>query len=123
MILVDTSIWVDHLRQRDEILDGLLSDQEVLIHPFVIGELAMGNFRQREAILDDLRELPLATVAMDHELLDFVQTGALFGVGIGFVDAHLLASARLTPEARLWTRDKRLDAAARRMSLAARVGN
>jgi predicted nucleic acid-binding protein len=123
VILVDTSIWVDHLRQRDEILDGLLSDQEVLIHPFVIGELAMGNFRQREAILDDLRELPLATVAMDHELLDFVQTGALFGVGIGFVDAHLLASARLTPEARLWTRDKRLDAAARRMSLAARVGN
>ncbi len=123
MILVDTSIWIDHFRQTDLILEALIDRDDVLTHPFVIGEVAMGRMRQRELILADMRGLPHAVSAMDEEVLDFVQENSLFGLGIGYVDAHLLAAARLTLGTALWTRDKRLDAAAQRLSLAARVGN
>ncbi len=123
MILVDTSIWVDHFRQPDADLARLLDNRSVLAHPYVIAELALGTLRQRDFVIARLRRLQQAIVASDTELLDFIGRHALFGVGIGFVDAHLLASARLTPEARLWTRDRRLDAAARRLSLAARLSN
>ncbi len=123
MTLVDTSIWVDHFRATDQVLEALLSRDDVLTHPFVIGELAMGNLRRRDAILSDMRGLPLAITAMDDEVLDFVQEHSLHGLGIGYVDAHLLAAVRLTAGATLWTRDKRLDAAARRLSVAARVVN
>jgi predicted nucleic acid-binding protein len=123
VILVDTSIWVDHFRQPDADLARLLDNRSVLAHPYVIAELALGTLRQRDFVIARLRRLQQAIVASDTELLDFIGRHALFGVGIGFVDAHLLASARLTPEARLWTRDRRLDAAARRLSLAARLSN
>jgi len=119
MILVDTSVWVDHLRARERTLVHLLETGQVLTHPFVIGELALGNLRQRGAILGSLRVLPQAILAAEHEVLDFIDQHQLFGIGIGYVDAHLLAAARLTPATTLWTRDKRLRAAASKLSLAA----
>ncbi len=123
MILVDTSIWIDHFREANEVLEALIFRDDVLTHPFVIGEVAMGNFRQRNVILEEMRGLPHAISATDDEVLDFVREHSLFGLGIGYVDAHLLAAARLTGDAALWTRDKRLDAAAQRLSVAARVVN
>jgi predicted nucleic acid-binding protein len=119
VILVDTSVWIDHLRSGDAILAGLLDEGQVLSHPFIIGELALGNLRQRETILADLLELPQTFVAGDDEVLHFIHRAGLFGIGIGYLDAHLLAATRLTPGALLWTRDKRLSAAAQRLSLAA----
>lgn len=89
-----------------------------LTHPFVIGELALGNLRRRALILEALRDLPRATLATDHEVLQFIDGEGLFGKGIGYVDAHLLASVRLTAGASLWTRDKRLLAAAGRLAMA-----
>ena len=118
MILVDTSIWIDHLRQRDERLSGLLNQGQVLAHPFVIGELALGNLQNRGAILGALQDLPQTPVATDSEALDFIQANILYGIGIGYIDAHLLAAVRLAPGAMLWTRDKRLLAAATKLGLA-----
>jgi predicted nucleic acid-binding protein len=111
MILVDTSIWVDHLRHRDADLESLLIAGQVLIHPFIIGELALGNLKQRAVILRSLSDLPQATVAEDVEVLAFIESHGLHGLGIGYVDAHLLASARLNG-VMLWTRDKKLKQAA-----------
>jgi predicted nucleic acid-binding protein len=119
MILVDTSVWVDHLRHGNSQLKTLLGAGQVVIHPFVVGELALGNLRQRNAVLSALRDLPHAVSASNEEVLDFIESQALPGLGIGLVDAHLLASARLT-SAHLWTRDKRLSAAADKLGLAAR---
>jgi predicted nucleic acid-binding protein len=121
VILVDTSIWVDHLRARNKALVHLLDTGQVLTHPFVIGELALGNLRQRGIILDTLRVLPQAIFAAEHEVLHFIEQNRLFGIGIGYVDAHLLAAARLTTATTLWTRDKRLSVAASRLSLAANL--
>jgi predicted nucleic acid-binding protein len=118
MILVDTSIWIDHLRQRDERLSGLLNQGQVLAHPFVIGELALGNLQNRGAILAALQDLPQTPVATDGEALGFIQENFLYGMGIGYIDAHLLAAVRLAPGAMLWTRDKRLLAAATKLGLA-----
>ncbi len=118
MILVDTSIWIDHLRLRDECLSKLLDQCQVLVHPFVIGELALGSLQNRAAILGALQDLPQAPVATNSEVLDFIQNHALHGIGIGYIDAHLLAALRLAPGSRLWTRDKRLLAAATRLGLA-----
>lgn len=108
MILVDTSVWIDHLRAGDETLASLLRGASVLMHPFVVGELACGNLRDRESVLGLLQELPRATVATDTEVLFFIESHALMGRGIGYIDAHLLASASLSNTARLWTRDTRL---------------
>jgi len=102
-------------------LAGLLDDGEVLLHPFIIGELALGNLRQRESVLADLLRLPQASAASDAEVMHLIQQERLFAIGIGYVDAHLLAATRLTPGASLWTRDNRLSAAAERLSLAARA--
>lgn len=118
MILVDSSVWVDHLRAGHPILVGLLNSGMVLAHPFVIGELALGSLRQREVILGSLRDLPQATVAEDSEVGGFIEQQALFGLGIGYVDAHLLASIKLTPGSTLWTRDRRLHEVAARMGVA-----
>jgi predicted nucleic acid-binding protein len=118
VILVDTSIWIDHLRHGDTALAGLLDAQRVLTHPFVIGELALGALRQRDTILGALQDLPQVSVAHDGEILRFIGDQSLFGLGIGYIDAHLLASTRLTPDTTLWTRDKRLLAVATRLSLA-----
>ncbi len=119
MILVDTSVWVDHLRAGDKALASLLDGALVLVHPFVIGELALGHLRQSDLVLGALQDLPQATVATDQEVLAFIRHHALPGLGIGYVDAHLLASTRLTADAFLWTRDKRLLAVAERLGLAA----
>jgi predicted nucleic acid-binding protein len=121
VILVDTSIWVSHFRAGDDTLVGLLRNGMVLAHPFVTGEIAMGNIRQRDLVLADLQDLPQAVVAEDGEVMDFIGAQRLFGLGIGYVDAHLLAAARLTPSATLWTRDNRLNSAARTLGLAAAV--
>jgi len=119
VILIDTSVWVDHLRVGDAALERLLDSGAVLGHPFVIGELALGNLRQRNFVLNALRELPQATAVADEEVLHFIDRRTLFGLGIGYVDAHLLASARLTADAKLWTRDRRLRGVAMRLGLAA----
>lgn len=115
MILADTSVWIDHLRGGDEKLASLLHDGLVLIHPFVVGELACGNLRDRESVLGLLQALPRATVATDTEVLFFIERHALMGRGIGYIDAHLLASASLSRTARLWTRDTRLGRVAAEM--------
>jgi len=121
VILADTSVWIDHLRHTDEILTYLLSRQQVLTHPLVIGELAVGHLRPRDVVLKTLQELDRAIAARDDEVLRLIERERLFGLGLGYVDAHLLASVRLTPGTFLWTRDKRLSAVAERLSLAARV--
>jgi predicted nucleic acid-binding protein len=117
LILVDTSVWIDHLRQGDAALADLLHHARVLSHPFVIGELATENLRQRDKILRALHGLPKAVVAQDAEVLDLIGREALFGSELGYIDVHLLASARLSASP-LFTRDKRLHAAAMRMAVA-----
>jgi hypothetical protein len=119
MILVDTSVWIDHLRTHDRTLTDLLESGQVLGHPFVIGEIALGRLRQRDIVLDALQNLPRAAVATDREVLGFIERHALAGSGIGYIDAHLLAAARLMPGTLLWTRDKPLSRAADRLGLAA----
>jgi predicted nucleic acid-binding protein len=117
VILVDTSVWIDHLRRRNPELQGLLEAGQVLCHPFVIGELAMGSLKQRETVLNAMQELPEADVARDDEVLRFLSERKLFGLGIGYIDAHLLAATQLTAGARLWTRDRRLFEVAMNLSL------
>jgi len=112
VILVDTSIWVDHLRHGEGHLVALLGDASVLVHSFVIGEVALGSLRNRETVLSSLAGLPTATEASHDEVLHFIDAHALMGRGIGYVDAHLLASTLLTSGARLWTGDRRLAAVA-----------
>lgn len=112
MILVDTSVWVDHLRVGEAQLAALLEAGRVLMHPFVIGELALGNLRQRASVLALLQNLPAAVVATDQEVMQFIERNSLAGQGIGYADAHLLVSIRLTAGSSIWTRDKRLAAIA-----------
>jgi len=119
VILVDTSVWIEHLRSASAILTELLGDGQVLVHPFVLGELALGSLRQRDVLLSDLRDLPQAIVASDGEVLSLIDRRTLFGRGIGYVDAHLLAAARLTAGSKLWTHDRRLQAVAAQLDLAA----
>ena len=118
MILVDTSVWVDHLQRGNNDLVRWLNQGQGLSHPFVVGELALGSLKQRAMVLDALRNLPVVTMATDAEVLGFISTQALYGVGIAYVDAHLLAAARLTAGTQVWTMDKRLQAAATRLGLA-----
>jgi predicted nucleic acid-binding protein len=119
VILVDTSVWINHLRTADERLAALLEAREVLGHPFVTGEVALGNLPRRDVVLSELRDLPQATLTTDEEVLDLIERQALFGRGIGYVDAHLLAAVRLTANAKLWTRDRRLQTVAAELGLAA----
>ena len=108
MILVDTSVWGDHLRRGDAGLVEPLDRSAVVMHPFVVGEIACGSLRDRDLVLDLMQDLPAALVATPDEVLKFIGIHALHGKGIGYVDVHLLASVALTPGARLWTRDARL---------------
>jgi len=108
MILVDTSVWIDHLRSTDEELAQLLVRCQFMTHPFVIGELASGNLRHRNEVLNALQNLPQVPLATENEVLGFIKQNRLYGLGIGYIDAHLLASTRLAPGTTLWTRDKRL---------------
>jgi predicted nucleic acid-binding protein len=118
VILVDTSVWVEHLRSGNATLADELVAGRVLAHPFVIGELACGNLKRRREVLDLLGRLPSVPTATHAEALDFLDRRALMGRGIGFIDVHLLASAALAAPARLWTRDRRLAAVAAELNLA-----
>jgi predicted nucleic acid-binding protein len=121
MILVDTSVWIDHFRSHSQQLAGFLEDAQVLAHPFVIGELALGSLKNRKRVIEDLSSLPQATTASDAETLSFIETARLAGTGIGYIDAHLLASAKLAG-ASLWTRDKRAAAMAKKLDMAFDAG-
>ena len=111
MILVDTSVWVDHLRVGNERLKSLLLDEQVLCHPFIFGELACGSLRNRSEILGLIQSLPHATHAEHEEVLYLIDARKLYGQGLGWIDAHLLASALLT-DVWLWTLDQPLEKAA-----------
>ena len=119
MILVDSSVWIDHLRREEPELSSLLGAQQVLTHPFIIGEIALGSLRQRTLIVSDLRNLPAAVEAGDDEVLALIEGRSLHGRGIGYIDVHLLAATLLTPGTKLWTRDRRLRDAAQDLGLAA----
>lgn len=108
MILVDTSIWIDHLHHLEPSLVDALNGTTVVQHPMVIGELALGSLCDRGAFLELLADLPKIQVATHGEVMHLVEARHLHGQGLGFVDAHLLASVLLRPGTRLWTRDKRL---------------
>ena len=118
MILLDTSVWIDHLRQGDAPVSSVLETGLVLSHPFVIGELACEQLKSRAEILGLLAALPQALVAQEQEVLFFIERHSLMGRGIGYIDAHLLTATALTEGARLWTRDKRLDSLARELEIA-----
>jgi predicted nucleic acid-binding protein len=120
MVLADTSIWVDHFRRGDSRLAKLLDRGDIAMHPFVIGELLLGHATIAKMI-DDLDALPKVVLASASEVLKFIADRKLPGSGIGYVDAHLLAAAALTPETLLWTRDKRLLAAAQSLKLSADI--
>lgn len=108
MILVDSSVWIDHLRTTDHTIVTLTRRGDLATHPLVIGELAMGSIRDRADLLFRMQKLPLLRTAEDDEVLTFVERRKLHGRGIGYIDAHLLLSVLLSKGASLWTRDKRL---------------
>jgi len=118
VILVDTSIWIDHLRVGHASLVTLLESGLVMTHAWVIGELALGHLSRRRQVLGLLAGLPQATVATTDEVMTLIERHRLHGVGIGYVDAQLLAATALTPDAALWTGDKHLYAAASRLGCA-----
>lgn len=116
MVLVDTSVWVEHLRKGNNHLAALLEESRAVCHSFVIGELACGNLKNREEILKLLKALDGAALAEHEEVMRFIETHELMGKGLGYIDMHLLASARLS-QIPLWTLDKRLDEAASLLGL------
>ena len=111
MILVDTSIWIDHLRSGSPVLAALLQNEVVFTHDFVIGELACGNLRNRAEVLSLLQSLPRLSAATEDETLFLIEQQQLMGRGIGYIDAHLLAAAVIR-DIPIWTKDKRLMAIA-----------
>ena len=117
MILVDTSVWIDHLHRAIPALMEALEDENVLTHPLIIGELACGRIARRDEVLGSLARLPSAIEASDAEALDVIERHQLAGLGLGYLDVHLLASVMLTPDAQLWTRDKALAEVANRLRL------
>jgi predicted nucleic acid-binding protein len=117
MVLVDTSVWIQHLRQGSATLARQLIDGQVVSHPFVVGELACGNIRNRSEILGLLNSLPCAEVASHNEVLRFMDAHPLMGKGLGYIDMHLLVSAVLTGVP-IWTLDRRLRETAGRLDLA-----
>lgn len=114
MVLVDTSVWVEHLRSGSAELQALLNDGEVVCHPFVIGELACGNLRNRDEILALLQALPAVAQVVNGDVLSFIERQRLMGKGLGYIDVHLLAAAQ-TSGVRLWTLDRRLAEAAKKL--------
>lgn len=106
MVLVDTVVWLDHFHRNDEHLSRLLESEQVVMHPMVIGELAMGNLANRQQILEDFGKLPEISVATHEEVLFFIERHQLMGTGVGYVDAHLIAACVLHEATQLWTRDR-----------------
>jgi predicted nucleic acid-binding protein len=119
LILADTSVWTDHLRTNDPLMIQLVAEERLLMHPYVVGELSMGILPDRMTFIRRLRQMDFAMRASDTEVSRLVEDNRLYGTGIGWVDAHLLASALLTEEVKLWTRDRRLNDAAARFDRAA----
>ena len=118
MILVDTSVWVDHFRIGHSALVRLLEDGVVLGHPWIVGELALGHLAKRHEVIRLLGSLPQATVATEEEIMTLIDRHRLYGLGIGYVDAQLLAATQLTEDAALWTGDRRLAVAASHLGCA-----
>ena len=119
MLLVDSGLWSDHFRRGEPALERALLAGEVLGHPFVTGEIAMGSLKDRPSVIEALQHLPQAQMAGDEEVLALIERQSLFSLGLGWIDAHLLASALLARDARLWSRDRRLREAAGRLDVAA----
>ena len=119
-VLIDTSVWIDHLKRGDSVLKKLLEQGLASIHPFVIGELACGSIRNRNEVMGLLSGLPMVAKADDEEILLFITSGKLHGRGLGLIDVHLLAACRLN-HCKLWTRDKRLLAAAKALKVATQI--
>ena len=117
MVLVDTSVWVAHLRRGNIGLEALLNEGHVVCHPFIIGELACGNLKNRSEILSLLQALPVATPAEHEEVMQFIENYSLMGKGLGYIDMHLLASAILS-RVPLWTLDKKLKQVSLKLGLA-----
>ena len=117
MILADTSIWIDHLRSPDDGFAAVLERGEIIIHPFVIGELACGHLRNRSELLTLWGNLPASPIATDEETLAFIERKKLMGLGLCYVDVHLLAATALAGTARLWTKDKPLASVAARLNV------
>ncbi len=116
MVLVDTSVWIDHLRSGNPRFASLLEEGKVLCHPFVIGELACGHIHNRKQILDSLQEIPVAVLADHDEVMALIESYHLMGTGLGLLDAYLLASACLSGSS-LWTRDSSLQTAAAKLGV------
>ena len=116
MILVDTSVWIDHFRQASHTLSDLLEHDEVILHPFILGELACGNLRNRKEIIALLHALPVVSKADDDEIIFFIERHALMGRGVGLIDMHLLASCHIE-KCSIWTKDRRLKGIAIEMGI------
>ena len=123
MILVDTSVWIDHINSSDSMLVSLLAEERVLVHPYVIGEISLGSLRDRAVVLGALLDLPQAPVARPEETFYLIERERLFNRGIRYVDTALLASARLHLGTTLWTRDKRLKKVADELDLSVALGH
>jgi predicted nucleic acid-binding protein len=123
MILVDTSVWIDHINASDPMLITLLAEERVLAHPYVIGEISLGSLRDRAVVLGALLDLPRSPVATPEETFYLIEREGLFNRGIGYVDTSLLASARLQPGTTIWTRDKRLKKVADELNLGAMLAH
>ena len=121
MILADTSVWVDHFRKRNAALYQELHRNNISTHPFVVTELALGNLPDRQNVIAYLDRLPMVKVAQLHEVRRLIETHSLFQRGIGFVDAHLIASTLITPHTVLWSRDMRLHDVAETLGLKANI--
>ncbi|MCJ2073170.1 PIN domain-containing protein [Methylobacterium sp. J-030] len=121
MIVIDTNVWIDHLRNADPVLIALLGDGRPRVHPDVIGEFALGTLRDRTTVLTFLERMPRAQLAEPDEVMRLISDHALHGLGLGDVDAHRLASAKLMPGSRIRTRDRRLAAVSDRLGLSCRA--
>ncbi len=117
MVLIDTVVWIDHLQSNDEHLSMLLENEQIVMHPMVIGELAMGNLANRQRTLEDFAKLPEISVATHEEVLFFIEHHRLMGTGIGYIDAHLLTASVLHGATQLWTRDRRMMTVATEMGI------
>jgi predicted nucleic acid-binding protein len=117
LILVDTSVWIDHFHKAVPALADALDREEVMMHPYVLGEIACGEIKRRREILDLLATLPASALATDEETLGLIENRRLMGKGIGYIDVHLLAAVIITDDAQLWTRDKRLGEIAARLGI------
>ena len=117
MILVDASVWIEHLRHRDAVLAHLIEEDAILMHPYTIAEIGLGSLADRDQLIEQLESLPVAPVASHNEVMALIGLNRLYGTGVGYVDCHLLTTALLIG-GRVWTRDKRLMREAERLRIA-----